>query len=276
MSIARKGHAPTLPIAYSRLLMALVTERGVSPDGLLDGTGLSLHQFEQPDARLTLIQLVRLFHNALTLTGEPGLGYDYGLSIPVTAHGFLGYAVMSCATLRDALALGQQFLSLRSTLRIRTFEEAEQGVVELVETVSLGPLRRFALDCAVVTLARVGQTITAMGFEQMELWFDFPESPYFVQYRSRLPSAHFDRPAIQLRFRRELLDRPPGDGGHACDPIGSGSMRAGAGPLWKVPECASQSGGHSRVSGHSRLRRRGGATPLVITDFQASVTAGGL
>lgn len=200
---------PVVPVAYPRLLMELVLERGFSRAQLLEGVALAPAVLDQADTRLTPPQFAHLITNALYLTKEPALGYELGLREQITAHGFLGYAVMSCATLREAIQLGERFIRLRTIMiSLSLREEGDAAVVEVVENYPFGPLRQFAFDSLMVSLARAGNFITGESFAAGEIWFDYPEPSYYAAYRDRLPPMRFDRGATQLRFRRELLDRP--------------------------------------------------------------------
>lgn len=200
---------PVVPVAYPRLLMELVQERGFSREQLLDGVAIAAGVLDQADTRLTPPQFAHIITNALYLTKEPALGYELGLREQITAHGFLGYAVMSCATLREAIQLGERFIRLRTIMiSLNLREEGDAAVVEIVENYPFGPLRQFAFDSLMVSLARAGNFITGESFAAGEIWFDYPEPAYYAACRERLPPMHFARGAMQLRFRRELLDRP--------------------------------------------------------------------
>jgi AraC-like DNA-binding protein len=200
---------PVVPIAYPRLLVDVVCARGFTREQMLAGTTLNPALFENPEARIAPSQFVHMVANAWYLTKDPSIGYEFGLKTQITAHGFLGYALMSCSNLREAISLGERFIRLRTVLfGLQMHEDGDVAVLEIVENYPMGLMRQFALENILVGLARAGHFITGAGWEAGEIWFDFPEPPYYADYKSRLPPMRFNRGANQLRFPRDILMRP--------------------------------------------------------------------
>jgi len=50
-----------------------------------------------------------LSERARTLSGEPGIGFYLGLQKQASMYGFLGFATMSAATLREAIELAVRY-----------------------------------------------------------------------------------------------------------------------------------------------------------------------
>jgi len=199
---------PTVPVVYWLFVLALAAERGVRREALLAGTGVGAELLERLDARTTPAQYGRLCGNALRLTGDKGLGYEIGLRSQITKHGFLGYGLMSCATLREGLELVRRYLRARIpffSVRLKT--DGRHAVVELGEALALGRLRRFGIDAMLVELGTLLGSLLSGPVPELELWFDYPEPDYYPRYRRRLPTLRFAREANQLRFPAALLDR---------------------------------------------------------------------
>ncbi len=200
---------PVVPVAYPRLILEVLAERGFATREVLAGTDIAADTLEKPEARLSPAQMGHIVANAWYLAKDPALGYEIGLRTRLTSHGFLGYAVMSCPTLREAIRLGEKFVRLRTVLvAFRLFEDGDQAVVEVNENYPTGIMRHFLMESLLVSLARAGTFITGAPWESGEIWFDFPEPSYYSSYKDRLPVMRFNRGANQLRFPRELLERP--------------------------------------------------------------------
>lgn len=200
---------PVVPVSYPRLLLELVEEHGISRDTLLAGTLVSAASLDAPGGRLTPAEFVHMVVNAWHLTKNPALGYEFGLRTRLTAHGFLGYAVISCATLNDALLLCEKFLPLRTqALAMQHYVDGDSAVMEFTEKFDLGPMRQFTFDSLLIGLERAGRFLLGDYPGQAEIWFDYPEPDYYAAWRDRLPRMHFDKPAIQLRFPVAALKQP--------------------------------------------------------------------
>lgn len=208
---------PSIPATYAQLLLEILAERGIPATQALQGGRLPGTLFTTPDARITPRQWSRLVLTALRLTHDDGLGYEYGLRLRPTAHGVLGYALMSCATLSQALELGAMFFSMRlRDYRMEFRYEGEVAVIEIAEThpvVGALPqeaqmLRRFFHECVMLGIVHAGRALTGLEPEGVELCVDWPEPACHARYRERLPPMRFGQVANQIRMPAAFLQAP--------------------------------------------------------------------
>lgn len=200
---------PAVPIAYPRLLLDMMLERGFSREEVLSGSAIDHISFDKPEHRLTPAQFLFLILRCFYLSKDPSLGYEMGLRTPVTSHGFLGYGVMSCANLEEAIRLAQRFVRLRTVLmNFRLYEEGEFAIVEANTNSPVGLLRQFVFESLLLSLARAGSFITGNSINAGEIHFDFAEPPYYQSVKDKLPPIFFNKPANQLRFPKAFLKQP--------------------------------------------------------------------
>lgn len=203
----------TLPASYGYFLLSLLVEHGHDEQDVLAGTGLVRQQLQDQNQRITGQHYALLLANALRISADPGICYELGLRSQLTKHGFVGFGLMSCATLRDAIELSQRYLQARVPLFSSRFsEEGGQIVVNLRETVPLGPLHEFTFNIVLVELcclfSRLISGQAEPGSWRSEIWVPFPEPPYYAAWRERLPRFRFNAGATQIRFPASLLDQP--------------------------------------------------------------------
>lgn len=200
---------PSMPATYVAQWIAFMERRGVTGEDILRDTHLDRIAIESPDARVTPLQFVQVLANTFPIARDPSLAYAFGLELRPTSHGFLGYALLTCDTFRDALRLGVRYSRLRvDAARIAFTVEGDTAILELVEAVPLGPLREFALEGITAAIVRIGETMLGTFPEGSEIWVDYAEPEHYAAFRDRLPPVRFDRPANQLRFPASELDRP--------------------------------------------------------------------
>lgn len=200
---------PTVPIAYVLLTLQLAEEHGVSREQMLKGLKLAPGVLDQPDTRFGLMEYGQLCIRALQLTGEAGLGYEFGLRNNLTTHGFHGFGVMSQQNVREAIEFAVRFAPIRMPgWDLRFFVEGEQAVVDVRETVPFGILRQYALDMILVTLTNSVRQFLRRSEPGLELWYNCPEPDYFSRYRERLPPVRFSMAANQIRLPAAVLQRP--------------------------------------------------------------------
>jgi len=156
-------HQPAIPITYARLLAELCARWHVAPEELVAGTALARSPAPPSDTRLSPLEFNAIVDQALRLTGEPALGYHFGLHLKLSAHGFLGYAVMTSATLGEAVQLVEKYFTTRSgALRLSFFVEDETAAVQVDSTVDIAPPFAFPFESLLVGLCHAGAYITGL------------------------------------------------------------------------------------------------------------------
>ncbi|HNG46485.1 MAG TPA: helix-turn-helix domain-containing protein, partial [Agitococcus sp.] len=136
-------------------------------------------------------------------------GYEMGLRTPVTSHGFLGYGVMSCANLEEAIKLAERFVRLRTVLMsFKLSIEGDFAIVEASANYPVGLLRQFVFESLLLSLARAGSFITGNAMNSGEIYFDFPEPSYYQVNKDKLPPISFNKASNQLRFPKSFLKQP--------------------------------------------------------------------
>lgn len=225
---------PTIPVSYLQLLLEIVDERGVSSQQLFKGLPPFPNPLERPWARMSAIQWGMLLLRAMRILPEPAIGYEYGLRMRPSANGFLGYAALSCESVRESMGLVIHYFQTRQReFGIRMHIEQEYVAVEVFEfhpIVSLPikfpvqstattadvvnplwPLRRIFYEHILLGLAR---SVAAMLGQELvdlegELWFDWAEPDYHAHWCNRLPPVRFSQLSNQLRLPVKVLDMRP-------------------------------------------------------------------
>ncbi len=201
---------PCLPVAYGLITLDQAAAHGVSREAMLQGLNLPKGLLDAPDAKLSVLQYSRLILQALKLTQDPGLGFDFGLRCNLTAHGFWTYGLISHSTGRDAAEFAMKYLQLSApNVSMRLLVESEQAAIDVREAIPFGPLRHYTFEMFMVTVWRVIQTLALQQQEEVgvELWFEWPEPEYYAKFRERLPVVRFGTGVNQLRFPLKYLER---------------------------------------------------------------------
>lgn len=92
--------------------LARLREEGVSVGQALTGTGLSLSILNKPEQHVSLSQELMFLRNLRKASGDPAVGLKVGSCYQLTLFGIYGYALMSAATVIDALKLAYEFVEL--------------------------------------------------------------------------------------------------------------------------------------------------------------------
>lgn len=208
ISRMQKLYKDDVHIEYATALLELLEQQGISREQALAGTGIQPAQLEDM-SRLTTHQDAMLLTNAVRLTRDPGIGYQLGLHSTVTWHGLLGYGLMSCATLREALELWAGFLDLRTTTFAMQLSQ-RNGFAELHihDLAPRAPMRICAVDRMLTMTTRLCEQLTQQLLPNMEIWHKDGEPLHYVRYRKRLVATRFGTGLCQIRFPAEDMDIP--------------------------------------------------------------------
>ncbi|MDF1780941.1 MAG: AraC family transcriptional regulator ligand-binding domain-containing protein [Alcanivoracaceae bacterium] len=195
---------------YGPLLINLVEKYGISEKTFLGGLQhVDTVDWRNPSARLPLHVFEQAVHRALELTKAPWLGWEFGASLNLSSHGFLGYAAMSSETLRDSLELAVKFLQTRGTvLELQLFVEGETAVIQVDELVALNDVAPFMIESFFSSLHFMGSHLMGETYLDGELRFAYPEPKYFEKMRPIIPvNVLFDCAYHQMRFPAHRLDQ---------------------------------------------------------------------
>lgn len=195
---------------YAPLLLSLLERYNVTEAQLLEGMDTSaLPDWREPGGRLPLHQFQVLIRRAMELANAPWLGWEFGATLTLSSHGFLGYAAMSSETLRDALELAVKFFRTRGTIiDLQYFVEGDTAVIQVDELVALNDLAPFMVESLFSSLHFMGVKLLGELPMDGELRFAFPEPAYFERFKALVPvPVLFDCAYNQMRFPASRLDQ---------------------------------------------------------------------
>ncbi len=200
---------PTVSLAHARLLVQVCAQRGVAPERLLSDAGLPLQLLDREQGEVYAAEYACLIQSALSLTQDPCLGLEFGLSMPVRIPGPLGQALLSAGSLADALEVAVTYWGLMGRymeVRLDRFEHEAHLTVR--ERMPLGPLQRFALESMMAGWIHVGRQLAGMHQRSSDtvVCFTLPRIDAFDRYASRMPVVRFDCPSNQILMYWKDLD----------------------------------------------------------------------
>jgi AraC-like DNA-binding protein len=119
---------PAVPVRNAKATLEAARRAGVPAEALFVGTGLCEEDVRVPAARITYRAWLQIRRN---LMGFP-LPRDYGFArgpFSIASYGMLGYAMMSCATLNQAIQIAVKYYRTAGPLLDLIFEFDEDRLV---------------------------------------------------------------------------------------------------------------------------------------------------
>lgn len=189
-------------------LVSLLSHWQIGADELLAGSDLTASMLEAPNTRVPMDLYNRMVTRARRLTGEPALGIFLGLRRRASMYGFLGFAAMHAATLREVLELCERFSPTISTA-IKLSLHVEDGLVALrvEDRYDPGPNRDVAVFALMLGMDQIGRALTGRSIPG-ECHLSIPRPDYCDRFAELLRHVRFDMPVTQLVFDAKSLDLP--------------------------------------------------------------------
>lgn len=200
---------PTYKIAK---LASVLSEQGIPAAELLKGTGIIEAELPSNGARISRRQVISAYRNAVRLSREPAIGLIAGRKLGLTDYGIYGYALISSATLHNALDFAIKYHQMATpTVRMSLKIDAEAGTAaflmeDLLEVDDLYPFNLELQFSLVFSLFKemAGETFR---FRTIEAAF---QEPVHAGYFKTLFECEikFDQPENALVFDLGWLDQP--------------------------------------------------------------------
>src|SRR5690606_33942494 len=206
--------ASSVSVAYLQGLLDYLDRLGFASDALLAKVQLSPAILAQRDQRIAVSTYLELLGEGVRLSGDADLGLHLGEAMRPGYYGVLGYLIMSCATLADALHRQARYASLVGNLGLVVLDdEPARPDCEPLVAHSWQPfLAQQQRQLSEETLAgwlSFGRWISGLDVTPTEVRFQHPAPADTSEHERifRCPVL-FDQADNALIFPRRLLSVP--------------------------------------------------------------------
>ncbi|MGF6327893.1 AraC-like DNA-binding protein [Pseudomonas sp. BS3782 TE3695] len=200
------SHLTTLN-AVSLVLNTFKAE-GLPSEALLAGSGISATDLSRADTRITTNQEMLVCANAVALRRDIGL--ELGRRMHVSSYGMLGYALLTSATLGDALRLALHYPALLGTLFELSLVEDDERIWltagDYRENPALAP---FNVEFCLVSMKVTCEDLLGYPLPLLGARFEYPAPDYQARYAERFDCPlQFDAVSNGFAFDKRWLEQP--------------------------------------------------------------------
>ncbi|WP_339418647.1 AraC family transcriptional regulator [Pseudomonas sp. RL_105y_Pfl1_103] len=190
------------------LVLATFKGQGPAAEVLLAGSGISAADLSHADTRITTCQEMRVCANAVALCRDIGL--DLGRRMHVSSYGMLGYALLTSATLGDALRLALRYPALLGTLYELSLEDDGQRVWFCARDYREDTaLATFNAELCLVSLKVICDDLLGQPLPMLGARFEHLAPDYQARYSESFNCPlHFEATDNAFAFDRQWLDHP--------------------------------------------------------------------
>jgi AraC-like DNA-binding protein len=209
---------PLIPTHYIAQISDHMDERGLDSQAWLAASHLNNDLLHQPGLLIEYHQFSQLILTAVEGCNQADIGISIGKKLSITSHGTLGFALLNCASLRQAIELCQRYMGIRTPLLNLTFkQERSSFVIEINELFNIQGIRRFFIESLLVTLQQSLSFVASHNklFKRLEL--NFPQPSYWPMYQDIFDcEVYFSKAKSLIFVEPSLLDMPlPGRDPHS-------------------------------------------------------------
>ncbi|WP_158675525.1 AraC family transcriptional regulator [Nocardia stercoris] len=201
-------------VAGAALLVEFALSRGIPLSAILRHTGIPEHVLQDPNADITRQQELALTSNVVAaLDDEPGLGLMAGLLCHPPSLGLLGFAMLSCPTLRHAAEIALRHADLLFTASRYTLQDHGSELWMVCDDHDIPPhLRRFTLERDLAAIATLQQDLIPIQVRTLRAEMPMAAHPIYEMFGALFGAEKimFGAPrAILVWDARELDVRLP-------------------------------------------------------------------
>jgi AraC-like DNA-binding protein len=204
-----------IPTYSFPLMMEIMREQGIGDESILKNTGLEAAQLAEESTLISFLQALKFVRNVLRHSRRADIGLSIGDRFHISTYGVLGYAMMSCGTWADALALGRRFHQVASSLtNIDLDVDERHGTLTYIATPfypEFADIEPFTMEKLFASLVAVGRSVLQEPAYPSLVSFTHAEPAHAKAYQAifRCPiefSARENRFEMDLaRLRQPLL-----------------------------------------------------------------------
>jgi AraC-like DNA-binding protein len=176
--------------------------RGIRADIGLAGTGIDLSL-----DRVTYQQRIDQLSNMLDLLGMDGAWLESPRTVSISDYGLLGYAMMSSATLEQAVQIAVKYHKLAGAMFELAFDvDGDEAVLRIDHLLPGGRVGQYTVEELFAGISRLIGLLLGRDHKPSRILLNYQAPEYAEKHLQcfRCPVI-FDQPSCQYRFSREEL-----------------------------------------------------------------------
>ncbi len=201
-------------INFSRSLIQYAAARGVPVAELCEAAGIDADLLSRPDEKIEGRQSQRLWRKAEEALGDPDLGLHLGEQTHPSVLGLVGFVMLSCGRLGEALEKLIRYTNLLTDgVRGQIRRERTVATFEIAVTQDkanfLRESPRQQLESSFSTIVTVARALTGKNLPIQEVGFVHASPPRVTEHaRIFAAPVRFSQSANRIVFAAEALDFP--------------------------------------------------------------------
>lgn len=194
-----------VPIAQVEALVQNLEQKGFSAAVSLAGTDIDLSS-----DRVTYRQRIAQLANMLSLLGCDGSWLDRPRSVAISDYGLLGYAMMSSATLSQAIQIAVKYHRTAGAMfELVWITDDQEAVLRLEHLLPSGDVRQYVVEELFTGISQLIGVLLGEAHRPSRILLNYPPPDYAAKHEACFGCpVSFDQPFAEYRFPMVTLDQP--------------------------------------------------------------------
>lgn len=202
---------PLVPVNIPALMIKMCTNNGIEQDLLLDKTGIPPEILKDPSARLAYRQMLPLLENFITYFPSKHPGIDLGMTININQFGMLGYAILSCPDLMEALVLCHKYhMLVEPAFNFEIIDHGDIIAIPLASYIPHNNIHNMVSDIFAVSFIQLSKFLTGCSdIRPLEMRFNYPRPDDIEKHQLNCDCpVVFDQPRTEIIVSKTVLKQP--------------------------------------------------------------------
>ncbi|MBT4159809.1 MAG: AraC family transcriptional regulator [Gammaproteobacteria bacterium] len=195
-----------VPMAQVLSLVQYMETKGIPVEVSLADTDIDPNCSDRVSYRQRVTQL----SNMVRLVGMNGRWLDSSRSVSISDYGLLGYAMMSSATLEQAVQIAVKYHRMAGAMFELEFESDDhEAVLRIEHLLPSGPVGQYVVEELFIGVAGLIGLLLGEDHIPSRILLNYEAPPYFEKYENRFRCpVIFDQIHCEYRFSIEDLRKP--------------------------------------------------------------------
>lgn len=199
---------PLVAVRYARHLMAFLETRGIGRQVLLNDSDIDEALLDNPDAFLSMKQVVQLVRHARRLLPDERAPFQFGQQLDLQRHGLLGFALLKQRDQQELIGLIIQHLRVCLPILDMEYQHSGEALsIRLRDIWDLGSLRPFFIKIYMGSI----HSLMSLVCTDFHFSFDFPSRQADTDWRGLVDGATLDFGCECNKVSMLLSGRPARD-----------------------------------------------------------------
>ncbi len=199
-----------IPMSQVQGLVQSLTIRGYDIADQLAGTEIAPEALADPQGRITYRQRIVQLENMLALIDDRGYWLRSMREVSISEYGLLGYAMMSSATLEQAVQIAVRYHKMAGAIYELTFLiEGHEAVLRIEHLLPGGIVAQYVVEDLFLGITPLISLLVGSGHRANAIHFNYAEPDCEIDLAAVFGCpVRFDQQWCEYRFDSALLNQP--------------------------------------------------------------------